>query len=139
MPDRPAPSARASARAVLLACVAALALPAAALASAPGLGGALRGSPFQFFTEEDTRQFIATARSLVDEEKPTDGKRWANEASGAWGTMAVTRSFRRSGAPCREIRGENTARNRTEAFRLILCRTSQGEWKIASSGPPPKR
>jgi surface antigen len=136
MPSRPAIAARAPALVVLLACLAGFAMPAAG----SSLAGALRGSPFQFFTEEDTRQFIATARALADEEKPDpDGKRWANEASGAWGTMAVTRSFRRSGAPCREIRGENTARNRTEAFRLVVCRTPQGEWKIASSGPPPAR
>ena len=133
MPARSAPALHASARAFLVACLVA-AVPAGA--SAPGLGGALRGSPFQFFTEEDTRLFIENARTLVNEEKPSaDGRRWANEASGAWGTMAVTRNFRRSGAPCREVRGENTARNRTEAFRVVLCRTPQGEWKIASSGP----
>lgn len=136
MSSRPVRAARAPALAILVACLVGYAAPAAASSFA----GALRGSPFQFFTEEDTRQFIATARALVDEEKPDpDGKRWANEASGAWGTMAITRSFRRSGAPCREIRGENTARNRTEAFRLVVCRTSQGEWKIASSGPSPAR
>jgi surface antigen len=134
MPARLAAPARTAVRVVALACFVAWSAPAAAASMA----GALRGSPFQFFTEEDTRVFIDTARALVDEEKPGDGKRWANEASGAWGTMAVTRSFRRSGAPCREIRGENTARARTEAFRLVVCRNPQGEWKIASSGPPPR-
>jgi surface antigen len=129
MPAHPA-AARAVARVVLVACLVALAVPA----SAASLAGALRGSPFQFFTEEDTRQFVTTARALADEEKPEDGRRWANEASGAWGTMAVTRTFRRNGAPCKEIRGENTARGRTEPFRLVVCRTPQGEWKIASSG-----
>jgi surface antigen len=124
--------ARAAVQALVLACLAVLAAPA----GANTLAGALRGSPFQFFTEEDTQQFVATARALVaEEENSPDGKRWANEASGAWGTMAITRKFRRSGAPCREIRGENTARGRTERFRMVVCQTPKGEWKIASSGP----
>lgn len=131
MPARLASRVPAAVRAAVLACLVAFAVPA----TAASFAGALRGSPFEFFTEEDTRQFIAAARALVEAEKPSESRRWANEASGAWGTMAVRRSFRRNGAPCRDIRGENTARGRTEAFRLVLCQTPEGEWKISSSGP----
>lgn len=107
-------------------------------AAAAGLGAVLKGSPFEFFTEEDTTQFIAAARALAVEPEAGATRRWANEASGAWGTMGVKRNFRRSGAPCKEIRGENTARARTEPFRLVLCQTAKGEWRIASSGPVKK-
>ncbi len=121
----------------LLALVAApalgLAVAATPAGAATGLGAVLKGSPFQYFTEEDTRQFIDAARTAADSTDMTDETRWANEASGSWGTMSVTRSYKRNGAPCRELRGENTARGRTEPFRLVLCR-SKGEWKIASSG-----
>lgn len=119
--------------AVVVAPVAALAFAVAPAGAATGLGTALKGSPFQYFTEEDTRQFIEAARTAVDSTDVTDETRWANEASGAWGTIVVKRNFKRGGAPCRELRGENTARGRTEPFRLVLCR-SKGEWKIASSG-----
>jgi surface antigen len=104
--------------------------------AATGLGAALRGSPFQFFTEEDTRQFLSAARTLAETGKDGETARWANEASGAWGTMEIRRSFKRDAStPCREMRGENTARGRTEAFRLTTCRNAKGEWRIANSGP----
>jgi surface antigen len=79
---------------------------------------------------------VATARTLAESGKVGDSARWANEASGSWGTVDLKRAYRRSnGTPCRELRGENTARGRTEAYRVVLCRTPKGEWKVATSGP----
>lgn len=121
----------------LAAALAALALPDVASAAA-GLGTALKGSPFARFTDQDTEMFLGTARTLVESKKDGDELRWANDASGAWGTMNVKRTFKRRGATCRDVRGENTAKGRTEPFRVVLCRTAEGEWKIASSGAPPK-
>jgi surface antigen len=103
-------------------------------ASAASLAGTLKGTPFQSFTDDDTRQFEETARTLADAEKDGASLRWANDATGAWGTLELKRSFKRNGAPCREMRGENTARGRTEPFRLVLCRTAKGEWRIVASG-----
>lgn len=110
----------------------AIARPAAAAAVGPRL--VLKGAPFKAFTEEDTRQFIDAARTAAESTDPEDETRWANEASGSWGTMAVTRRFKRQGAQCREIRGENTAGGRTDPFRIVLCR-AKDEWKVISSGP----
>jgi surface antigen len=104
--------------------------------AAAGVSAVLKGSPFEFFSEEDTKQFVATARTLAESGKVGDSARWANEASGSWGTVDLKRAYRRSnGTPCRELRGENTARGRTEAYRVVLCRTPKGEWKVATSGP----
>lgn len=112
-------------------------LPATALAA--GMGTALKGSPFALFTDQDSEMFLATARQLATSKEDGEELRWANDASGAWGTMTSRRTFTRRGATCRDVRGENTAKGRTEAFRVVLCKNAQGEWRIASSGPPPKQ
>jgi surface antigen len=120
--------------------IALLVLAAGTASAAAGLGAVLKGSPFEFFNEDDTKQFTTTAWSLVETGKVGDSARWANEASGAWGTVDLKRAYKRSnGTPCRELRGENTARGRTEPYHLVLCRTNKGEWKIASSGPAKKK
>jgi surface antigen len=119
---------------VVLSCTVLL-LTSGAASAAAGVGAVLKGSPFEYFSEEDTKQFVTTARTLAESGKVGDSARWASEASGTWGTVELKRAFRRSsGTPCREMRGENTARGRTEPYRLVLCRTAKGEWKIASSG-----
>jgi surface antigen len=94
----------------------------------------LKGAPFKAFTEEDTRQFVDAARTAADSTDAADETRWANEASGAWGTLTVKRSFKRNGATCRELRGENNAGGRTDPFRMVLCKI-KGDWKLISSGP----
>jgi len=102
------------------------------------LSGPLKGTPFAAFTPEDTRWFLAAAGGLVAAPNGTS-RRWANDASGAWGSIEAVRSFRRSGNPCRELHGEHVASGGDERFRLVTCRTSRGEWRIVSSGPRPAR
>jgi surface antigen len=123
--------------------VAALALALSAFAQPARVAAAdsaatLKGTPFAGFTDEDTAMFMRTARTLVTSKADGAELRWANDASGAWGTMAVKRSFRRRGATCRDVRGDTTAKGRTEAFRVVLCRRPPGEWRLASSGPAPR-
>lgn len=113
--------------------LAAVAPPTFAASTASESKIVLKGAPFKAFTDEDTRQFIDAARTAADSTDMADETRWANEASGAWGTLAVKRSFKRNGAPCRELRGENNAGGRTDPFRMVLCRI-RGEWKLISSG-----
>lgn len=132
------PASATTAALLALAVAAALVLPGVAAAT-PGAGAALEGSPFSRFTERDTELFVGTARTLVKSKADGQQLRWANDATGAWGTMNVKRTFKRRGATCRDVRGENTAKGRTEPFRVVLCKTAQGEWRIASSGAAPKR
>ncbi|MFO0336759.1 MAG: hypothetical protein ACK53C_17425, partial [Pseudomonadota bacterium] len=95
------------------------------LALAP-LSGALKGTPFEDFDEDDSRYFLDAARgALVAPLGAT--RRWANDASGTWGLVGATRDFRRSGSACRELRGQHVIDRRIERFRLVTCRTAKGE------------
>ena len=105
---------------------------------ASGLAGVLTGSPFASFTDADYKQFFASA-SLVAE-GPVGGKSadWSNAASGASGTVRSTRAFKRQDTDCRELRGTNTARGRTEPFRVTVCKAADGSWRLAESEPEQK-
>lgn len=112
---------------------------ATASAATAGAAPALKGTPFASFTEDDTALFMNTARVLVTSKADGEKLRWANDASGAWGTMTVKSTYKRRGATCRDVRGDNTAKGRTDAFRVVLCRRAQDDWRVASSGPAPRR
>jgi surface antigen len=126
----------ARALAALVLVLSAMAVPAAA--GAAGIGGSLKGSPFAGFTADDAAMFLRTARLLATSKADGEELRWANDASGAWGTLSVKRTFKRRGATCRDVRGDATVKGRTEPFRLVLCRRPQEDWRIASSGPAPR-
>ena len=111
---------------------------APALVTAAGLGSTLKGAPFQYFTDADYESYFDAARKAS---AGPIGQRleWSNPKSGARGTMTATRDFRAHGTDCRELRGENTAKNRTEPFRIAMCKATDGTWRLAPiepSAPP---
>lgn len=121
--------------AVLTAWLALAPLQVHAAAAPPPPPPPLTGPPFAAFTPEDRDMFVTTAMRLVGSKPDGTQLRWANDASGAWGTMTLTRTFRSRGSQCREARGDTTAAGRTDAFRLVACRGAKGEWRIRSAGP----
>ena len=52
--------------------------------------------------------------------------------------MQSTRSFNRQGTDCRELRGTNTARARTEPFRVTVRKAADGSSRLAESDPQQK-
>jgi len=109
-------------------------VPLLALAASP-LGGP--GSPFERFTDADYEMFRDNARQVADGPLG-EVKAWSNAKSGAHGTAKAVRDYQRDAAACRELRGENYARGRTEAFRLAICKEADGKWRLAPYEPPPK-
>ena len=110
--------------------------PLAALAT--GMGPVLANSPFVDFTDADYEQFFASAKQAAD--GPVGGAKidWSNAETQAHGTVHSTRAFRRQEGDCRELRGENTARGRTQPFRVTVCKGANDQWLLAPSEPAPK-
>ena len=114
---------------LLLACLAPLA------AYATGLGAVLKDSPFTDFGDADYKQFFVAVKQAADGPVGGPAIDWSNDASGAHGTVKATREFQRQGGDCRELRGENTARGRSEPYRVTVCKGADGKWLLAPSEP----
>ena len=52
------------------------------------------------------------------------------------GTGKSFDQFRADDADCRELRGQNYARGRTEKFRLAICKPADGKWRLAPFEAP---
>jgi len=105
---------------------------------ASGLAGVLNGSPFASFTDDDYKQFFAAATKAADGPVGGAAVNWSNAASGASGSVQSTLAPQRAEGDCRELRGTNTARGRTEPFRVTECKAADGTWKLVPNGPEAK-
>lgn len=97
----------------------------------------MKGSPFERFTDADYAMFFDHAQQAATGPLG-ELKEWSNPKSGAKGSVRAVRSYTRDDNSCRELRGQNYARGRTESFRLAICKGPDGEWRIAPFEPPPK-
>ena len=110
--------------------------PVLVLAASPfGLG--LKGSPFERFTDADYEMFFDSTQQAANGPLG-EVKEWSNATSGAHGTVKAVRKYKKDDADCRELRGQNYARGRTEPFRLAICKEADGKWHLAPFEPPAK-
>jgi len=107
-------------------------------AAASGLAGALKDSPFTQFTEADYQQFFASVEQAANGPVGGPAVNWANAASGARGTVNVTRAFQRPEGDCRDLHGENTARGRSEPYHVTVCKAPGSQWRLMASEPHAK-
>jgi len=114
---------------------AAVAAPAIAVS---GLASAFKDSPFTQFTDADYQQFFAAVGQAAEGPVGGPAVNWANAASGARGSVNVLRAYQRPEGDCRDLRGENTARGRSEPYRVTVCKAPGGKWRLMASEPPPK-
>ena len=121
---------------LLGACLAAFG--AAPVNAASGLTGVLKDSPFTQFTEADYQQFFASVGQAANGPVGGPAVNWANAASGARGSVYVLRAFQRPEGDCRDLKGENTARGRSEPYRVTVCKAPDGKWRLMASEPPAK-
>jgi surface antigen len=86
-------------------------------------------------TRTDLDHQGGSARSLLEAEPaPVGGSReWRNPETGAYGTVTLLNVLQRRGAPCRALRYVYTTRGSAQPSEMsfTLCRTAEGEWKIA--------
>jgi surface antigen/uncharacterized lipoprotein NlpE involved in copper resistance len=103
-----------------------------------GLVGVLKGSPFASFTESDYAQFFASVTKVADGPVGGPSADWSNPDTGAAGTVQSVRAFERPEGDCRDLGGTNTARGRTEQFRVTVCKAKDGSWRLVPTEPAPK-
>jgi surface antigen/uncharacterized lipoprotein NlpE involved in copper resistance len=109
------------------------------LPAAPQTGLTFTNSPFAQFTDEDNKLFLEAVRKAASGAPGGAPVDWANAGSGAKGTVRYTRAL--TGRPegdCREMQGDNTARGRTEQFRVTVCKDPKGQWRLATNSPKAK-
>jgi surface antigen len=106
------------------------------LAASP-FGAALKGSPFEKFTDADYEMFFASSQQAANGPLG-EVKEWSNAKSGAHGTVKAVRNYKRDDADCRELRGQSSARGRTEPFRLAICKEADGKWHLVPFEPSAK-
>lgn len=107
-------------------------------AAASGLTGMLKDSPFSQFTDADYQQFFAAVGQAAEGPVGGPGVSWANAASGARGSVSVLRAYQRPEGDCRDLRGENTARGRSEPYSVTVCKASGGNWRLMAGEPHAK-
>jgi len=107
------------------------------LAIASPIGAGLKGSPFERFTDADFELFLDATRQ-AGQGLLGELKEWSNAKSGAHGTVKAVRDYKRDDADCRELRGQNSARGRTEPFHLAICKAADGKWRLAPFEPAAK-
>jgi len=121
------------AAALMVAAVAGLASPWAAA----NWGLAMRDSPARDFDDEDSRQFLAAVRQVLEAPPPPQPLEWRNQASGAGGTLLVIGQPKRQGfVECRRVRATLHSRRRQGQPQVwTACRQeSGGSWKLVSAG-----
>lgn len=116
-----------------------LALALHALPAAAQSGHTFVDSPFAQFTDEDNRIFLDSVRKAASGAPGGEVVEWSNDKSGAHGSVRYTRALQgRPEGDCREMQGENTARGRSEPFRVTVCKDPKGEWRLAQNSPRAK-
>ena len=111
----------------------------APLPAAPQTGLTFANSPFANFTDDDYKLFFDSVKKAASGEPGGAPVDWANTASGAHGTVRYTRALQRPEGDCREMQGENTARGKTEPFRVTVCKDPKGEWRSPRMARAPRR
>ncbi|HSM22175.1 MAG TPA: hypothetical protein VK876_08210 [Rubrivivax sp.] len=125
-------AARRGAVTAMVAMVAGLASPWAAAS----WGLAMRDSPARDFDDEDSRQFLAAIRQVLEAPPPPQPLEWRNEASGAGGTLLVIGRPTRPGfVECRRVRATLYSRRRQGQPQVwTACRQeSGGNWNLVSA------
>lgn len=104
--------------------------------AAASWGLAMRDAPVEDFDDEDSRQFLAAIRQVLQAPPPPQPLTWRNEATGAGGTLLVIGQPQRPGfVECRRVRATLYS-NRRQGLPQVwtACRQeSGGNWKLVSA------
>jgi surface antigen len=115
-------------RSILVVCLAAAVVPAAAQSQ---LYGTMKGTPSELFNDEDRRLFREATNKALDEAAVDEVVRWENSKTESRGEVKVLSTFEWKKAPCRKIRISNQARTRKATNDFNLCRVGE-KWKLVS-------
>lgn len=96
------------------------------------LGGMLAGctgAAVQRFDVTERQIIAAATQEVMENNKTGQGGNWINPANDRRGTVIPTRTFKRSGFPCREFQQTATIEGKTIIAHDVACRLDDGTWK----------
>lgn len=94
-----------------------------------GMLAGCAGTLDQRFVAADRQIIAAATQEALEKNRTGEGKNWINPATDRRGTVMPTRTFKRSGFPCREIQQTATIEGRTTIAYDVACRRDDGTWK----------
>lgn len=115
-------------RLVIAVIVASLPVPA----GAAGLGF-LKNTPLYYFTQKDMQLMIDTAKAVLDDPNELAVREWANPKNKYSGKVEGLGSFKSGdGLACRKLRISTQAKGIENAAVYPVCKTVDGEWRLAA-------
>lgn len=104
--------------------------------ASPCLAGNLtfmRGTSFAQLDETDRALQLEAARQVLESDDGQAQQEWSNALSGASGRVRSLGIFRsEDGLHCRKVRVSSTAKGVESQFMFPVCKTTEGDWLIAS-------
>ncbi|MCU0766399.1 MAG: RT0821/Lpp0805 family surface protein [Gammaproteobacteria bacterium] len=92
----------------------------------------LQDTPAQFYDDEDYALFDGALKKALNELAANGISPWQNQKTGAGGVITVREQFERGGKPCKWLRVESHARNRTGESMMTFCLQPDGRWMLPS-------
>lgn len=92
----------------------------------------LNNAPARHFTERDWEVLMENVQRVLDETPDGETVEWANEKSGAHGSLTPVSTGERDGMKCRNLEMENHARNVSAKSNLEYCQRPDGSWGFLS-------
>lgn len=113
-----------------------VALTALCAIASPCLAGNLtflKGTSFAQLDDTDRALQLEAARQVLESHDGQTQQEWSNAQSGASGRVRSLGIFRsEDGLHCRKVRVSSTAKGVESQFTFPVCKTTQGDWLIAS-------
>lgn len=101
------------------------------LAAAAGLGF-LQETPLAYFTDRDRELLREAATAVLKDPDAAAVREWMNPQNNYSGKIEGLGAYTASdGAPCRKLRISTQARGVQNVASYSVCRTADGDWKIA--------
>jgi surface antigen len=107
-------------------CAALIASSAACAFDVLGIGD----MPIRYMNDEDLTIFKAAVIRTLDQSADGVSANWANQNTGAHGTLTPIASFRQQAQKCRKLEVANSAGGRDNRSVFTLCKSPEGDWKV---------
>ena len=90
----------------------------------------LRNAPISRFNQQDIQLLQEAFLKAMDSGADGTTVEWANDRTGASGTITPTERFQRGGAECRTARFTTRFRALTGGGEFSFCKNSKGDWLL---------
>ena len=92
----------------------------------------LEDSAIAKFDDEDVRLMTENVRAVVEDSKTPAERSWKNPTSGHSGKIESLKTFvGRDGLSCKKLRITNVAGDLRSRATYAMCKSSDGDWRLA--------